>query len=166
VIRHNFTSLFSEERLGSWLAIHELGCQCYWTGLETCEYLLCGQLHLRHQTPWLPYSECRALPCSFPQTVCRHRLGRGPHYEFCKRIDLRQCPTNLLAPRCHPSYAFASSQYRWGTHSAFASRCSRSLRGCTKSNPIRKCCSYLLSIVLLVPWRRVTGWLQWLCIVS
>ena len=103
--------------------------------------------------------------CSFRQTVCQHRLGRGPHWQFCKSIHPRQSPTNLLALRCLPPYAFADGQHQWGTYSAFAFRCCLCQRGCTKSKPIRICCSYLLSIVLMVPWRDVTGWLQWQCIV-
>jgi len=48
----------------------------------------------------------------------------------------------------------------------FASRCCLSQRGCAKSMPMRKCCSYLLSMALLVFWRRVMWWLQWIGIVS
>jgi len=39
-------------------------------------------------------------------------------------------------------------------------------RGCAKSKPIHECWSCLLSIVLLVRWRSVMKWLQWLCIAN
>jgi len=38
--------------------------------------------------------------------------------------------------------------------------CCLSRRGCAKSKPVSKCCSYLMTIVLLVAWRGVMGWLQ------
>jgi len=165
-IWHKFTTLFGEEGSGSWLAVSELDCQFYLTGVEIWEELLYGQLRLRHRTPSLPSWQFPEIDSRFPQTHCWHWMSRDPYTVFCNRSGLIQGPTNLIALRCHPPNAFAGCHCLYGTYCAFASRCCLSQRGCTNSKPIRKCCSYQLIIVLLVPWSSDTWWLQWLHIVT
>jgi len=56
-----------------------------------------------------------------------------------------------------PTSVCDGCQYWWGTYFTFASRCCLSQWGCTKSEPIKECYSCLLSIVLLVYWKRIMG---------
>jgi len=74
-----------------------------------------------------------------------------------KELILANVPWIFVALQWHPPYCFACGLYCWVTYSAFASRWFLSLRGCPKSKPMTECCSYLLSIVLLVLWSIVMG---------
>jgi len=164
-MKNDFTRQLGKEHAGSWLEICKFGYQCNWTGLETCEYIECGYVYWRGQTIRLLFAEFCALLCSFRQTVCWHQLHSGPCYKFCQTIHLWQCPTNHLAPDVTHLVLVWTASIDGGTCSAFAISCCLCQRGCSMANRIRKCCSYQLNIVLLVPCRRVTYSLQSLYIV-